>query len=107
MNLLKKGLRYRIHSLLTWINYILILEIIFSTILSLILFIGFISINYFTFATILGIAYIISMIVLIALFLWVRKIHKEGLIELDNLQNGTDKVKMEQLEYLINKKREK
>ena len=107
MNLFKKGLRYRIHSLLTWIKYLLILEIIFSTILSLILFIDFISINYFTFATILGIAYIIGMIVLIALFLWVRKILKEGLIELDNLQNGTDKVKMEQLEYLINKKREK
>ncbi len=105
--MLKKGLRYRIHSLLRWIKYLLILEIIFSTILSLILFIGFISINYFTFATILGIAYIIGMIVLIALFLWVRKILKEGLIELDNLQNGTDKVKMEQLEYLINKKREK
>ena len=107
MILLKKGLRYRINSMKGYSFFSLIMAIIFLTIVSLIFLIVFLKINYINYAIIVGIAYIIVMIILIASYLWDRRIFNENLKELDKLQNGTDKEKMEELEYLINKNRKK
>lgn len=66
-------------------------------------FIGFLKLKYFKYAIIIGVAYVIIMVILILTHLWNKKVYRESLKELEEQQNGTDKEKVEQLEYLINK----
>ena len=103
INLIKKGLRYRLYSSKTYATFWFIIGSILLTIVSLIFFIGFLKLQYFKYAIIIGVAYVIIMVILILTHLWNKKVYRESLKELDESQNGTDKEKMKQLEYLINK----
>lgn len=103
IKLIKKGLRYRLYSSKIYATFCFIIGSILFTIVSLIFFIGFLKLKYFKYAIIIGVAYVIIMVILILTHLWNKKVYRESLKELEESQNGTNKEKMEQLEYLINK----
>lgn len=107
IKLIKKGFKYRLYQSKIYATYCFIIGSILFTIVSLIFFIGFLKLKYFKYAIIIGAAYVIIMVILILIHLWNKKVYRESLKELEESQNGTNKEKMKQLEYLINKSKVK